>query len=153
MLVRPAFLPSTAEGEAFVWLTRVWLSFLLSRAEGEAYVEAALGHGNSGVDMLWLEMMKDHTHAPRAVRAAAMSGLPVFLGISARTDPASGDAILFGNGDDVVPLTVEWFQEMVDILGPSLPVGSSQQHASPTAANQKPLGPSLPARSFLAALQ
>ena len=32
--------------------------------------------------MLFLEMMKDEDHAPRAVSAAAASGLPVFLGIS-----------------------------------------------------------------------
>ena len=35
-----------------------------------------------------MEMMKDEEHAPRALAAAAMSGLPVFLGISCRTDKA-----------------------------------------------------------------
>ena len=35
--------------------------------------------------MLFLEMMKNPDHAPRAAKAAAACGLPVFLGISART--------------------------------------------------------------------
>ena len=49
--------------------------------EAAAYMEAANGHRISGVDMIWLEMMKDEDHAPRAVKAAASSKLPVMMGI------------------------------------------------------------------------
>ena len=43
--------------------------------------------------MLFLEMMKDD-HAPRAVSAAAASGLPVFLGISI-LEPMKRQVILY----------------------------------------------------------
>jgi len=88
--------------------------------EAAAYGEAGVGHALSGVDMLWLEMMKDGEHAPRAVAAAAASGLPVFLGVSARTDRATGQLVLFGTGEDCVPLRREWFDELRDALGASL---------------------------------
>jgi len=84
------------------------------------YMEAARAQELSGVDMLWLENMKDLHHAPRAVRAAASSGLPVVLGISARTDEATGELVMWGNGVDAVPFTTDWFNNLCHILGPSL---------------------------------
>jgi len=84
------------------------------------YMEAARAQELSGVDMLWLENMKDLHHAPRAVRAAASSGLPVVLGISARTDEATGELVMWGNGVDAVPFTTDWFNSLCHILGPSL---------------------------------
>jgi len=97
--------------------------------EAEAYLEAARAHAKSGVDMLFLEMMKDQHHAPRAVSAAATSGLPVFLGISARTDTQTGEIVLFGTGKDSVPITKEWFHNLQDILGDNL-VGVNVMHTN-----------------------
>jgi len=97
--------------------------------EENNYFEAAQAHRLSGIDMLWLEMMKDHEHAPRAVRAAASSGLPVFMGISARTDPGTGKTVLFGTQEDAVPLTPEWFHELANILGENL-VGINVMHTN-----------------------
>jgi len=93
------------------------------------YMEASEAHSLSGVDMLWLEMMKDPEHAPRAVKAAATAGLPVFLGISARTDPATGQTVLWGSGENCIPLTVEWFKSLVDLLGICL-VGINVMHTN-----------------------
>jgi methionine synthase I (cobalamin-dependent) len=97
--------------------------------EEQNYFDAAKSHGISGVDMLWLEMMKDEEHAPRAVRAAASAGLPVFLGISARIDPTSNSVVLYGNGSDAVPLKKEWFHRLAGVLGPNL-VGVNVMHTN-----------------------
>lgn len=97
--------------------------------EEEAYEEAATALANSGVDLLFLEMMKDRDHAPRACRAAAKSGLPVFLGISARTCKETGKPILFGTGEDANYLTKDWFQSLKDILGSNL-VGVNVMHTN-----------------------
>ena len=97
--------------------------------EAEAYLEAASAHSKSGVDLLFLEMMKDQNHAPLAVTAAAQSGLPVFLGISTRTDSETGETVLFGTGDDQVPLTVEWFDGLRNVLGDRL-VGINVMHTN-----------------------
>jgi len=97
--------------------------------EKQRYFEAARAHSLSGVDLLWLEMMKDSEHAPRAVEAAADSGLPVFLGISARIDQETGTPILWGNGVDAVPLNAEWFHNLAGILGPNL-VGVNVMHTN-----------------------
>merc|ERR1712032_361217 len=86
-------------------------------------------HAISGVDMLFLEMMKDHEHAPRAVRAAANCDLPVFLGISARTCQDTGETLLYGTGNDRIPLTVDWFRSLADTLGDSL-VGVNVMHTN-----------------------
>jgi len=93
------------------------------------YNEAARAHMLSGVDMLFLEMMKDEEHAPRAVQAAATTGLPVFLGISARTDQASGKIVLWGTGDNAIPLTLEWFNGLKKLLGKSM-VGVNVHHTN-----------------------
>lgn len=97
--------------------------------EAKRYLEAARAHALSGVDMLFLEMMKDLDHAPRAVRAAAASGLPVFLGVSGRTDQATGELVLWGNGSDAIPVSKEWFQNLATILGPNL-VGVNVMHTN-----------------------
>jgi S-methylmethionine-dependent homocysteine/selenocysteine methylase len=93
------------------------------------YKEAVRAHSLSGVDMLWLEMMKEEEHAPRAVRAAAAAGLPVFLGISARTDQATGKPVMWGTGVDAVPLDPDWFHKLAGILGTSL-VGVNVMHTN-----------------------
>lgn len=77
--------------------------------------------------MLFLEMMKDEDHAPRVAKAAAASGLPVFLGFSTRIDRDTGKLVLYGTTEDAIPLTKEWFQNLADILGPHL-VGVNVMH-------------------------
>jgi S-methylmethionine-dependent homocysteine/selenocysteine methylase len=79
--------------------------------------------------MLWLEMMKDEEHAPRAVRAAAASGLPIFLGFSARTDRETGKPVLWGNGVNAIPLQPEWFHSLKSVLGDNL-VGVNVMHTN-----------------------
>lgn len=98
-------------------------------AELKNYQEAAQAHGISGVDMLWLEMMKDWEHAERCCKAARTSRLPIFLGISCRTDPETNEVVLFGNGTDSLPLTSEWFYKMTGMLGDSL-VGINVMHTN-----------------------
>ena len=44
----------------------------------------------AGIDAIALEMMQDTESAPRAFEAAKATGLPVWLGVSARKDPDSG---------------------------------------------------------------
>jgi hypothetical protein len=45
---------------------------LLAFSQAEAYVEAAAVHSKSGVDVLFLEMMKNEDHAPRAVKVGEL---------------------------------------------------------------------------------
>ena len=71
--------------------------------EEEAYAQAASTLADSGVDMLFCEMMKNMDHAPRAVRGAAKSGLPVFIGISTRL-LKDGRLVLWGDGTDEMPV-------------------------------------------------
>ena len=61
-----------------------------------------------GVDMLWLEMMKDEEHAFRAIEASVSSGLPIVVGISARTDKETGSIVLWGTGENSIPLSTDW---------------------------------------------
>jgi len=55
--------------------------------EAAAYRELAELLAEAGVDLLLLEMMEDAEHAPRALEAASASGLPLWVGVSARTHP------------------------------------------------------------------
>jgi methionine synthase I (cobalamin-dependent) len=66
--------------------------------ESENYLEAALALASSGVDFIMLEMMKNMDHAPRAIRAAAQTKLPIFLGLSTRLDVEDGNIYLWGPG-------------------------------------------------------
>jgi methionine synthase I (cobalamin-dependent) len=50
--------------------------------EQRDYEELATLLAAAGVDLLALEMLQDTEHAPRAMRAAKATGLPVWLGIS-----------------------------------------------------------------------
>jgi len=105
--------------------------------EERNYHEAARAIHLSGVDMLFLEMMKDTAHAPRAVRAAASTGLPIFLGVSMRTDKETGKLVKFSTGTDSDPVTVDWFRELSGILGDGM-VGVNVMHT-----NFNTMGPAL----------
>ena len=79
MSTHPPAIPKGGENSALA----LWPS---PEEEKMNYVEAATAISSSGVDFLFLEMMKDLKHAPRAIAAARRCGLPIFLGISARLD-------------------------------------------------------------------
>lgn len=49
--------------------------------------ELAWALADAGVDLLALEMLQDADHARRAMEAAQETGLPVWLGVSCRSDP------------------------------------------------------------------
>mmetsp|Transcript_44085 Transcript_44085/g.84648 ORF Transcript_44085/g.84648 Transcript_44085/m.84648 type:complete len:493 (-) Transcript_44085:116-1594(-) len=95
--------------------------------EERNYFQAARAIRLSGVDMLFLEMMKDSDHAPRAVRAAVSTGLPVFIGFSMRTDKDTGQLVQWSLGNDSVPATPEWFHNLTRILGANM-VGVNVMH-------------------------
>jgi len=100
------------------------------------YVEAATTLALSGVDLLFLEMMKDMVHAPRAIYAARHCGLPVFLGVSTRV-LQDGRLVLFGTGADEIPFTREWVKDMINQVGDNL-VGVNVMHTNFSA-----MGPTL----------
>lgn len=52
-----------------------------------------------GVDFIALEMMQDVNHAPRAMRAAAETGLPVWLGVSCRRSKDEASLVTFDFAD------------------------------------------------------
>lgn len=58
--------------------------------EIQSYCEVAQVLAETGVDLIALEMMEETVHAPRAVRAALETGLPVWLGLSCRREPEGG---------------------------------------------------------------
>jgi len=99
----------------------------LPEIEERNYFQAARAISLSGVDMLFLEMMKDSEHAPRAVRAAASTGLPVFLGLSMRTDKETGQLVKWSNGVDSRPVDADWFHDLSRILGDNM-VGVNVMH-------------------------
>ncbi|HEX7082197.1 MAG TPA: homocysteine S-methyltransferase family protein [Gammaproteobacteria bacterium] len=63
-------------------------------AERAAYAELAALLADLGVDLLALEMMEDTEHAPRACEAARDTGLPFWIGVSARLD-ANGRLVAY----------------------------------------------------------
>lgn len=72
----------------------------------------------SGVDVIALEMMQFHERALIAFQAARETGLPVWLGVSARKDPDTGAITPFNWPD-------ESFEELLDTL---IPLGPSIVH-------------------------
>ncbi len=52
-----------------------------------------------GVDFIALEMMQDVNHAPRAMRAAVATGLPVWLGVSCRRSTQNASLVAFDFAD------------------------------------------------------
>ena len=64
-------------------------------AELEVYRELADILADAGVDLIALEMMEEPVHSPLAVQAAMETGLPVWLGVSCRLHPESGEVVAF----------------------------------------------------------
>ncbi len=83
-----------------------------------AYREQCGLLAEAGVDVIALEMMQFHERAVLAFRAARETGLPVWLGVSARKDPDSGAITPFNWPD-------ESFEELLDTL---VPLGPSIVH-------------------------
>ena len=101
--------------------------------EEEAYIEAAesMIQGDPSCDMLWLEMMQNRDHAPRAIRAAAGCGLPIFLGISTRIT-SDGQIYLRGSDESESGPTLftrEVFREFLELAGKNL-VGINIMHTN-----------------------
>lgn len=59
-------------------------TFLPPDQERDAYCEIAQALAEGGVDLIALEMMDNTVHAPLAIEAALETGLPLWLGVSAR---------------------------------------------------------------------
>ena len=64
--------------------------------ELEVYRELAGILADAGVELIALEMMEETDHAPLAIEAAMETGLPVWLGVSCKLHPESGEVVSFG---------------------------------------------------------
>ena len=64
--------------------------------ELEVYRELAGILADAGVELIALEMMEETAHAPLAIEAAMETGLPVWLGVSCKLHPESGEVVSFG---------------------------------------------------------
>lgn len=93
-------------------------------AEETAYRELAALLARCGVDLIVLEMMQDTRHAPLACAAAAVTGLPVWLGVSCRhADP--GAALV------AYDLPSVRFADVLDALLPFEPAVVNVMHTPP----------------------
>lgn len=77
-----------------------------------SYREAIHYVVDAGADLIALEMMEDTVHAARAMQAATEAGLPVWLGVSCKSDTA-GQITGFGRPDVL----------LTDVLEALLPLG------------------------------
>ncbi len=80
----------------------------------------------AGVDIIALEMLEDTEHAPRAMRAATEAELPVWLGVSCRREPSSGEIVSFSG--EVIAL-----EEILASLLPYEPAVVNLMHSEITA--------------------
>ena len=76
-----------------------WSAYPEGDVELEAYRELAGILAEGGVDIIALEMMMEDRHAPLAVQAALETGLPVWLGVSCKEHPDSGEVVSFSHVD------------------------------------------------------
>lgn len=91
-----------------------WTAYPEEDVELEAYRELAGILADGGVDVIALEMMMEDLHAPLAVQAAQETGLPVWLGVSCKEHPETGDVVAFAHED--IP-----FEKTLDALIPMGP--------------------------------
>lgn len=82
--------------------------------ERDAYLELALLLAEAGVDAIALEMIQDAEHGRLAMAAALETGLPVWLGISARR--ADGRLVAY----DYPERRIEPVLEALAVLGPAV---------------------------------
>lgn len=83
------------------------------------YIQAANAIEKSGVDILFLEMIKNLDHGSLAIAAAAQTSLPIALGISTRI-LSDGRIVLWGNGQDEIEFDKETFYHFVRLCGDRL---------------------------------
>ena len=96
------------------------------RTERDGYRELAGLLKEAGADLIALEMMEDTVHASLAMAAALETGLPVWLGVSARV--AADGATLVGFDFPDTPLG-----EPLDALIPMNPAVVNVMHTPPEA--------------------
>jgi methionine synthase I (cobalamin-dependent) len=107
-----------------------WTAYPAKHVEMDAYRELAGILYEGGVDIIVLEMMMDDVHAPLAMEAALETGLPVWLGVSCREHPESGEVVSFSHQeiDFAVPLNA------LIPMGPAVVnIMHSEIHAIPRA--------------------
>ncbi len=93
------------------------------------YRESAQLLADSGVDLIALEMLEDTAHAPRAMRAALETGLPVWLGVSCRR--VGGRIIRFSESSEEVLLA-----DILDVLIPMGPDVVTIMHSEIDAVSE-----------------
>jgi S-methylmethionine-dependent homocysteine/selenocysteine methylase len=81
-----------------------WSAYPEAQVELDAYRELAGILVEGGVDIIALEMMMEDVHAPLAMQAALETGLPIWLGVSCKEHPNSGDVVSFSHEE--VPFDV-----------------------------------------------
>lgn len=79
------------------------------REQAEVFVEA-------GADLVMLEMMRDVDYTRAAIRAAASTGLPVWVGFSCRRSEAGRITMVPGIAEDL---------DFADVVGPAMAAGGS----------------------------
>ena len=93
------------------------------------YRESAQLLADSGVDLIALEMLEDTAHAPRAMRAALETGLPVWLGVSCRR--GGGRIVRFSESSEEVLLA-----DILDVLIPMGPDVVTIMHSEIDAVSE-----------------
>lgn len=76
-----------------------WSAYPEKKIELETYRELAGIFKDGGVDLIALEMMMEDTHAPLVMQAALETGLPVWLGVSCKEHPETGEVVSFSYPD------------------------------------------------------
>ena len=75
---------------------------------------------DAGVDLIALEMLQDTHHAPRAMAAALTTGLPVWLGVSARLREADHGLVGFNYTDidfeDILDALIPMGPDVVNVM-------------------------------------
>jgi homocysteine S-methyltransferase len=99
-----------------------WSAYPKEDVELEAYRELAGILADGGVDVIALEMMMEDVHAPLAMKAAMETGLPVWLGVSCKEHPVTGDVVAFAHED--IP-----FEVVLDALIPMGPAMVNIMHS------------------------
>jgi S-methylmethionine-dependent homocysteine/selenocysteine methylase len=102
-------------------------AYFSSEQELESYREAAGILADAGADLIALEMIEDTDHGARALEAALETKLPVWLGVSCKTDD-EGKVVSFAHPD----------VELVTVLEALIPMGPSMVNIMHSAVNTIP---------------
>ena len=84
---------------------------------GEAYREQAAWLTDAGVDLISVEMCSHPVHTPLVIEAAVETGLPVWVGVSCKREPASGNLVGFDPPyTDIEALIAELSQGSIGVV-------------------------------------